>query len=122
MLELTIVSLVILVSILVSASTLTILVDIVDGNVAGAGASDITATVAFSVAADDSDNERHGSLKELLELKGVVPLIQPLVSVPRGGPGRFTGEHAEQETLGQQTLMGRHAVQVNVGDIGQQDL
>ena len=124
MLELTIGSVAVLVWILAFASTLIILVDIVAGAGGGAGAGDISAAVAVAVAvtAGDSDDERNGSLKELLELEVVVPLLQPLGSVPRGGAGGFTWEHAEQETLGGPTLLGGRLVQVDGGKLGLQDV
>ena len=99
MLELTIGSLAVLVLILESASTLNILVDIVAVAGASAAASSITATVAVAVTAGDSDDERHGSLKELLELEGVVDLLQPLGYVPHGGPGRLPGNMLSRRLL-----------------------
>ena len=126
MMDITIGSLTVLILILASASNLTILVDIVAGASAGAGAgagaADITTAVAVAVASDDSDDERHGSLKEILELEGVVPLPHPLGSVPCGGSVIFTGENSEQETLGQPNLLGRRAVQVDGGEIGLKDV
>ena len=84
MTEITIGSLTVLVSILASASNLTILVDIVAGASAGAGAgagaADITTAVAVAVASDDSDDERHGSLRRSWNSR--VSFLYPILWVP----------------------------------------